>query len=178
MTNSYFPFDFEEDIHAKSLSFYLKDKSVKINQSVIDKLLMESANRGHCNARLCLHQSPQDSFHEMVILEYQNRYYRPHRHPEKSESIHIIRGSLGVFNFSDKGQINGCEKLMMEHSFLFRIGSNIWHTVVPLTDYIIYLESKPGPFNRDHDREYPDWAPGDVDEQKGLKYIESLLAKV
>ena len=56
-------------------------------------------------SRYCLHGSASDVVQEMVIALRRNTYVRPHRHDNKSESFHMILGSLRIFLFNEKGKI-------------------------------------------------------------------------
>ena len=55
--------------------------------------------------RLCTHQSVEDAVHEMLIVHIKGTYIRPHKHPNKSESFHIIEGNLDVVVFDDAGDL-------------------------------------------------------------------------
>ncbi len=103
--------DFIEDKNAKSLSFFSTRDVVKVDDHLIDRLLEESAKRGNCDARLCLHMSPEADFHQMIILQWKGHYYRPHKHLGKGDSYQTIRGKLGIFIFDDDGDVTDREVL-------------------------------------------------------------------
>ena len=125
--------------------------------------------------RICLHDSPEAEFHEMIILQYGGKYSRPHKHPVKGESYHIIEGSMAAFVFDDSGQVMDANVLDASSSFLYRVGGNTYHVAVPLSELLIYHESKPGPFLHDDDSVFPSWAPDTFDAENGLSYTNKLL---
>ena len=112
-------------------------------------------------SRLCLHRSPGELTHEMIIVAHRSTYIRAHRHPRhKSESYHVIEGELEVRLFADDGSVARTITLgAAGNSFLFRAAGGIWHQPVPLTEWVVYHEAYSGPFDKDTDVEYAPWAP-------------------
>jgi cupin fold WbuC family metalloprotein len=164
------------DPRASSLSYYCTEDVVGIDERVVEQLLEVSAQSGHCDARICLHTSPDSNFHEMIILQHRGGYYRPHMHRNKGESCHIIRGKVCFFVFNDDGTIVDQRMIGEEESIMYRAGMDRWHTVIPITDLAVYHESKPGPYVRQGDSLYPEWAPDGRDIEEAGRYIEYLMA--
>src|SRR5262249_20918030 len=63
---------------------------------------LESPRR---RTRLCAHQNTHDRLHEMLIVLGHGSYIRPHKHPGKTESFHIIEGRADLVFFNDDGGI-------------------------------------------------------------------------
>lgn len=156
-------------VMGKTLSFFATDPTQIVDRAVIEELLAESRARGRCNARVCLHDSPEAAFHQMIILEWEDSYFPPHRHPTKGESIHIIQGQLAMVTFDQAGDVQISTVLGHNGEIICRVGPGDWHFTCPLTDYVIYHEIKPGPFRGEADREFAPWAPK-ADEPKGDFY--------
>ena len=170
---------FSRDPSARSLSFFAQSPEVAVTNQMIADLLDLSSAHEHCNARLCLHSGPEALFHNMIVLEYRDRrYYRPHRHAAKAESCHIISGDLAIILFDDCGKITWSSVLHAGGEMLARIPSGTWHTVVPVSEYVVYHESKSGPFDMAGDSVYPSWAPDGGDEGESRRYIERLYTEV
>jgi len=167
-----------QDKGARSLSYYCTETAVGIDQEVIDQLLEVSVQNGNCDARISLHTSPDDNFHEMIILQHRGRYFRPHRHTNKGESCHIIRGTVAFFVFNDDGSIAESSVVGENGGMLFRSGPDLWHTVIPISDYAVYHESKPGPYLNQNDSIYPDWAPDGNSADEAAAYMTKLLSMV
>lgn len=167
--------DVIQDKNAKSLSYYFTKDVVRIDRHIVDQLVEESARNGNCNARICLHTSPTDNFHEMIILQRKGRYYRPHKHLTKGESYHVIEGAMATFVFDEGGSVVDACSLDAHGNFIYPVGANMYHTVMPLSDLVIYHESKPGPFFRDQDSVYPAWAPDGRNEEEVFRYEKRLL---
>ena len=164
-----------QDLNARTLSYWCTEDVVGIDQQIVDQLLRVSEMNGNCDARICLHPSPGSNFHEMIILQHLGRYYRPHKHLEKGEAFHIMEGQMGIFTFDDAGNVT--ESRALGSGEILRVGVNMFHAVMPLTDMVIYHENKPGPFLGDKDSIFPDWAPDGLDNEIAATY-SAWLAKL
>ena len=127
-------------------------------------------------ARLCLHHDPRDKVQEMVIAFSRNPYVRPHRHVNKRESFHVIEGEMAVVFFDDSGRVTRHIRmgpLGSGHAFLYRSSSSLWHTVVPLSEFVIIHETTNGPFVRE-ETEFATWGPDESDAGG----IRALMARI
>lgn len=165
---------FREDKGAKSMSFFCKKKPAMINNALIQELKNISNSRDKENARICLHEGPQSAFQNMVILEHQGKYYRPHKHLTKGETFHIIEGSMAIFIFNEEGVIIDCCVLGGKKNLIYRIEANMYHAVMPISNLVIYHESKLGPFIGEGDSIFADWAPDVADSKKITAYTAYL----
>ena len=82
---------------------------------------------------------------------------------------------MAAFVFDEYGQVIDANILDSSSSFLYRVGGNTYHVAVPLSELLIYHESKPGPFLHDNDSVFPSWAPDASDADDGLAYTQKLL---
>ncbi len=163
-----------EDTSAKTVAFFCKRHPVCVDAELISELKKVSVARGDRNVRLCLHDSPEADHHDMIILEHQGKYYRPHKHLKKGETFHIMEGRMGIFTFDDAGSV--IEARALEADEIFRVGVNMNHAVMPLSDVVIYHENKPGPFLGDGDSIFPDWAPVGLDIKEATAYSAHLAS--
>jgi cupin fold WbuC family metalloprotein len=150
---------YHRDLSAKSLSFYSSTVTTVVNDALVDELTAKSEGAGKCNARICLHPNPDSNFHEMIILERKGYYFPPHRHVGKAQSVHILRGEAAVFVFDGGRGRAHCTVLGRDGNLIIRIAENAYHLTLPLTDYVVYHEGKPGPFLKEGDSIFADWAP-------------------
>ena len=153
----------------RSRGYFCQSKPVRVDNALLTKLKTVSENLSGKNVRLCLHESPESAFHDMIILERRVNYYRPHKHLYKGESYHIMEGEQAVVIFDDQGDVIDTCVLQPETTPIYRVGADMYHMVMPLSELIIYHESKPGPFLPETDSVFPDWAPdgnnsGEVDQ--------------
>ncbi len=161
------------DDQGRSVAYFCRSNPVKVDNDLISQLKAAATRLGG-NVRLCLHDGPDAPFHEMINLEHRSGYYRPHRHRVKGESYHIIEGTMGAFVFDENGVVQEANLLEPGNNFLYRIGIDMYHAVMPISDVLIYHESKPGPFIREGDSIFPDWAPDGSDPAEAAAYTEKL----
>jgi cupin fold WbuC family metalloprotein len=125
-------------------------------------------------ARICLHQSIAEPVHQMIIVHFKGVYVRPHRHPEKTESFHLIQGSLLLGVFDEQGKV--MDRVVLGEKgekgvgtrIVARLAKNLYHTVIPLTETVVFHEITNGPFTGTGDSEYPQWAP-EPDDSEGIR---------
>lgn len=128
------------------------------DSSLRECLLHEAENSQLRRARINFH-SPEARVHEMIICLMHDTNIAVHRHFDKSESFHLIFGSLCIVLFDSK------TTTILEQVFLhanstncfYRLNSSLFHLVVPLTPYVIMHETTPGPF-KPKDTEIAAWS--------------------
>ena len=162
------------DKNAKSIAYFCKRRPVGVGKALINELKEISVGSGNQNVRFCLHESPDALFHDMLILEHKGKYYRPHKHLTKGESFHIIEGSMAIFIFDEKGNIIDNCLLNTANNLIYRLEINMFHAIMPLSDLVIYHESKLGPFLSEGDSIYPSWAPVGDSPKQTAEYQDRL----
>lgn len=150
---------------------------IKIDNNTISELKIKANSNNSKKFRLCLHKSPQDELHEMIIVHSKDQYIRPHKHMNNTESNYIIEGEMFVIVFDDYGNIKDTFKLSKEENIAFRISKNYWHSIIPLSENVIFIEVKLGPFDKE-DNIYPDWAPADNEISKIMEFQGILKSKI
>jgi len=159
----------------RSVGLFCMELPARVDTGLVRELEAMACRYGNRNIRLCLHAGPTDLFHSMVILESAGRYYRPHRHREKGECFHIIKGRMAVFAFDDAGAITDACALEPQNVFMYRVRMGMYHAVMPLSPTVIYHESKLGPFLGEKDSIFASWSPDGEDEEEASRYSRSLL---
>jgi len=158
----------------RSIAYFCKRTPVGVDQKLLSELKKVASLHKGKSIRLCLHDSPTAPFHDMLIVKHRGKYYRPHKHLVKSETFHIIEGAIAYFVFDEDGGIVDNCILEKGGALLYRIGENINHTDIPLSDVVIVHESKPGPFTGRQELVFPTWAP----EESDSAGIESFTGKL
>lgn len=127
--------------------------------------------------RLCMHQSAEERTHEMLIVFHEDAFMPPHRHPVgKSESYHVVEGSMTVFMFDDLGNVLRAIDMGPaggDKTFLYRLSSNLWHMPVATSPWLVYHETYSGPFDKNVDVEFPSWAPQEHDTDHVERFLTS-----
>jgi len=141
------------------------------------KLLKEMASRNkRRRIRLCTHRDIKEKVHEMLIVHPEKAYVQPHKHLKKSESFHLIEGNLLVVIFDSKGTI--LETIRMgdyqsKHVFYYRLQGELFHMVIPLSNFVVFHEVTSGPFQRE-DTVLAPWAPKDDEFEAQSTYLNKL----
>lgn len=159
---------------------YSKDTITKTNQSDIELLTQRAAHNQRKRIRLCAHASPADRLHEMLIVHEQGAYVRPHKHPGKSESTHIIEGLVDVVVFDDNGQIESVIRMgdyASGRTFYYRMSIPVFHTLIIRSEVIVFHETTNGPFNR-ADTIFAPWSPEENDSAGCALFMGKLTLAV
>jgi cupin fold WbuC family metalloprotein len=128
--------------------------------------------------RLCAHETPEDALHEMLIVHDRSVYVRPHKHPGKTESMHIVEGLVDVVLFDDEGKIERIVRMgdyASGHVFYYRMTTPVFHTLLIRSETVVFLETTSGPFDRS-ETVFADWAPDDG--EAAASFLAELTTRV
>lgn len=156
--------------------FIATDAIVKVRRQDISELRRLADANSRRRARLCAHRSTADPLHEMLIILSRATYVRPHKHFNKSESFHVLEGSLEVVIFDDGGAITDVIAMADYCSggvFYYRLADSCFHMVLPTSEQAIIHETTNGPFKRE-ETEFAPWAPSENDLVNAQQYLEEI----
>ena len=160
---------------------YFKDHEIiTIEDNSLSELKKMAASAPLRRARYCLHHDNHDIVHEMVIAFCRDSYVRPHKHTNKSESFHMIEGELLVVFFNEEGKVERAIAMKPKGQggcFLYRLSCERWHTVIPLSEYVVIHEVTNGPFIKE-DSIFPAWAPDDSRKEAVNEFIKGVKDQV
>lgn len=138
------------------------------------KGLAEVAPRRRC--RLCFHANADAAQQEMLIVMHRDSYVRPHRHFAKVETLSIVEGACDAILFDEAGQVIDVVAMTPAAeggSFFYRMPSGLFHSLIFRSEWLVYLETTIGPFDRAQ-TEAAYWAPPETDAKAGHSYLSSL----
>lgn len=153
---------------------------LEISPELVEELKIKAEKSPRKRFRLCMHHSLADQTQEMLIVFRQGTFMPPHRHPQgKSESYHLVEGSMTVYFFDDNGTV--IRSIPMEaygndKPFLYRLSASYWHMPLITSDWLVYHETYTGPFAKDSDVQFPEWAPDEMDSEAIQKFVSRLLS--
>lgn len=153
---------------------------VEVGDDIINFLKHEAAKTVRQCCRLCLHADVSDPVHEMIIVLGESMYVRPHKHLGKSESFHIIEGEVLLVFFTEDGTIEETVTLSSEKGIggmCCRIAEGRFHTVLPLSEWVVFHEVTKGPFVR-NDCEFAPWSPESSSSSEVKKYLFQLKERL
>ncbi len=164
----------KEDKKARSKSFFLNSDKEFFNQKHID-FLEKFFKKNKTDIRICLHKGRKDKHHDMIILQQKKNFYSPHKHLKKGETYHMIKGSMACVLFSDKGKIKKISKIKKNN--IFRTPINVFHTMLPISKYVIYHESKSGPFLKKNDSIFSKWSLSLTNNKSDISILKNKVYK-
>jgi glucose-6-phosphate isomerase len=132
--------------------FVFNSKYIKLLKLKADKSKKKSY-------RILFHKDNSHLTHEMMICFKKNALIPVHKHPiNRSESYHILEGSMNVYFFEDDGKPIGYISLSKKKDQVFyRQSFSKFHLLVPTSKYLVYHETITGPFLKKKDIIYPKW---------------------
>jgi cupin fold WbuC family metalloprotein len=156
--------------------FYTKKKISQIDNKDILFLKSNVNKTKKKRIRICTHLNQKDHLQEMFIALSNKTYIRPHKHFNKSESLHVIYGCADVVFFDDKGKIKkiiSLSKYSHNSSFYYRISKPVYHTFIIKSDCFIFHETTQGPLKKS-DSVYAPWSPKDTEFKKIILFKKKL----
>lgn len=147
------------------------------DEGIVALLKDRAGNAPRRRCRLCFHADEGSPQQEMLIAMHRTSYVRPHRHLGKAETLAVVEGRCDALVFDDSGRVN--EAISMSPaseggSFFYRMPAGLFHSLIFRSDWLVYLETTIGPFDRTL-TETADWAPPETDPDAGHAYLSKLM---
>ena len=138
---------------------FANDSSATIGPKEIARLKQMADVDPERRSRHCLHENHDDPVQEMVIVMRHESEVAPHRQSGKRKSYYVLEGAMAVVFFDGAAQV--AQRVDMStagsgHPFVYRFDASEWHTVIPQTQYVVYVETIEGPYQASG----TDWFPG------------------
>ena len=160
---------------------YFADQSiVSVGPEELNFLQRNVQDTVRQRTRLCAHQSPEESLHEMFVVYTNSTYMRPNKHP-KEESLHILGGYADFVFFDLHGNVTDVVQLgppSSDRPFYCRVPRDTYHTVLIRSDRLVIHEGLTGPFRKDSTTVFAPWAPEEHDAAGVEAFSERLDAEV
>jgi cupin fold WbuC family metalloprotein len=154
------------------------DPIVRVGGPDVEALKRQALANPRRRIRICAHPDTGDRLHEMLIVHARNAYVRPHKHVNKSESVHIIEGEVNVVFFDEAGGVAEVVQMGDYHSgrkFYYRIGEPLYHTLLITSEFLVFHEVTNGPFRRE-DTVFAPWSPEEGDPAACAVFQERIAA--
>ena len=161
---------------------FFSDNEVLIRAEDLIKLKEYAVKSKKRRSRYCLHRHEKDAPQEMILAICNDSYIPPHRQIGRRKSYTVLEGALRLIIFDNSGDIthshdlknsskdNSGKALQMEPFYIHFLGDN-WHTVLPLSEIVVYHEIMSGVFSK---TEFANWAPDQEDESK-IQFMNFIL---
>jgi cupin fold WbuC family metalloprotein len=156
--------------------FYATDAITTVGPEEIAFLKSRAGANRNRRSRICLHRTPEERLHSMLIVQQGGGYLRPHLHVGKCESFHVIEGAVSVVIFDDDGEITSALELGTREdgrTFFYRMPAGVWHGFLVRTDWLVFHEASEGPFDASRTL-FPQWAPDGADAEESRRFLATL----
>ncbi len=145
-----------------------------IDNALLDEVSAEARASARGRKNRNFHTDDAQPGHRLLNAIEPGSYVAPHRHldPDKSETMVVLRGSIGLVTFDDAGGV--VEATKVSHGVTggnprgstplgVDIAYGTWHTVFALEPSTVFLEAKAGPYLPLTAEEKASWAPAEGD---------------
>lgn len=145
-----------------------------ITSELLDELEEKARTSPRLRSNLNIHTSASDPVQRYFIAAERASYFRPHRHPDKSEFALVIRGQFDVLMFDDSGRVTRRLSLGPESGNAgVEMPANTWHTWIPVSDRGVFFEVKQGPYDAGTAAEFAPWSP-----EEGDSLVDDFTARL
>jgi cupin fold WbuC family metalloprotein len=119
-----------------------------LNSKLLNFLIFNAKKNITGKCRICFHDNPKSSLHEMIIIHTKKSYVPPHKHIKNPESMNVILGKADLLIFNSRGKIK--KKVAISNNDdgikYYRIDKNVYHSLIIKSQYFIFQEVTKGPF--------------------------------
>ena len=158
--------------------YSVEDSVISISKSEVDFLREVAEHSSLRKARVLLHGSPDKDLHEMLIVHSFGQYIQPHINDHSTKSFVMLDGAMVVVLFKYEGEISShirLDEFGKGSTFMLRLDKPVFHTVVPISTTVTFLETAKGPHMRTH---YAPFAPEPNNTSESEKYMLWLMEEL
>ena len=158
--------------------YSVEDSFFSISKTEVDFLRDVAERSSLKKARVLLHGSPETELHEMLIVHSFGQYIQPHINDHSAKSFLVLDGAMIVVMYRDEGSINDHVHLGEFGSnmpFLLRLEEPVFHTVIPISNTVTFLETVKGPHI---ETRYAPFAPSPTNVSEAKKYMVWLMGEI
>jgi cupin fold WbuC family metalloprotein len=145
-----------------------------VTSRMVDEWIAKAGETGRLRTNYNIHESLSDPVQRLFIAAGRFSYFRPHRHPGKSEFAIVIRGLFDVIFFDDQGVVTDRVSIGPDTGILgLEIPSGRFHTWIPMADQCVFFEVKQGPYDPATSLLFAPWSP-----EEGSTQVSEFQAKL
>jgi cupin fold WbuC family metalloprotein len=157
----------------------MKEENIpELSKENIEAFLLRAANSPRRRHPKILHDTGAE-LNKVFNFMMQDTYMQPHLHEDKVENIYLIRGSLVVLFFDDKGKIEKTSLLSKHRKESIEIPALNWHTYIMLSKNVVTYETMLGKYDPKTWKQPAEWAPSEnLSEYKAyLSFLREACTK-
>lgn len=151
---------------------------IKINKHMCDELSLKAKDNYRSRMNLNFHSCASDPLQRFLNALEPDSYIQPHKHSEplKTELFLLLKGSVLVLEYDDRGEI--VDAVVLDYSignYGVEIDAGKWHSCIALESGTVFYEVKSGPYCPP-DKVMADWAPEEGSD-KAIEFMKNLINK-
>lgn len=133
-----------------------------ITAEMLDELVGKAGEATRLRMNFNIHEQLSDPVQRLFIAAKPSSYFRPHRHPGKSEFAIVCRGRFDVLIFDETGLLTRRVSIgPQQNAFGLEIPADAWHTWIPRDEASVFFEVKQGPYDPATSMEFASWSPAE-----------------
>ncbi len=146
---------------------------ILLRQDEIVALVQRAQQSARRRQNLNIHQSADAAINRLFNAVEPDSYVRPHRHPDKDETLLAVAGSFELVFFDHEARVTRRELLGGKGAVLIEYPANTWHSLLALQSGSVFFEVKTGPYVPVESGDYlPGWpAENSSDVARALKWL-------
>ncbi|MEN6507347.1 MAG: WbuC family cupin fold metalloprotein [Smithella sp.] len=145
-----------------------------VTSQMMDELIVKAGESQRLRTNYNIHESLSDPVQRLFIAAGVSSYFRPHRHPGKSEFALVIRGLFDVILFDDEGIVTKRVSIGPDTDVLgLEIPADQCHTWIPMAEQSVFFEVKQGPYNPSISLVFAPWSP-----EEGTMQVKAFQKKL
>ncbi|MEE9914139.1 MAG: WbuC family cupin fold metalloprotein [Deltaproteobacteria bacterium] len=133
-----------------------------VTHRMVDELIEEAGKTGRLRTHYNIHESLSDPVQRLFVAAGRASYFRPHRHPGKSEFAIILRGLFDVILFNGEGTVT--DRISAGPGldiFALEVPADVYHTWIPRAEHSAFFEVKQGPYDPATSLDFAPWSPAE-----------------
>lgn len=147
-----------------------------ITEELLDTVTTQAKENFRLRMNHNLHATMDAPIHRMLNALEPGTYLPPHRHTDKDETYLVLRGSLLVFFYDEKGNVT--EKVCLNPAkgkYGLEIPPCTWHSIIALESGTVIFEIKKGPYQPLSLQDLASWAPAPTDKEGINAFMKRML---
>ena len=145
-----------------------------ITSQIMDELIDSAGKTPRLRANYNVHESLTDPVQRLFIAAGPESYFRPHRHPGKSELAIVLRGRFDILLFDENGVVTRRVSAGPDlEIFALEIPADCYHTWIPMALASLFFEVKEGPYDPAGSLSFAPWSP--AENTDGVKSFQAKL---
>lgn len=145
-----------------------------VTNRMVDEWIARAGEAQRLRTNYNIHESLSDPIQRLFVAAGLNSYFRPHRHPGKSEFAIVLRGLFDIIIFDDRGVVT--KKISAgpdTNAFALEIPADVYHTWIPMEEESVFFEVKQGPYDPATSLLFAPWSP-----EEGSLQVKEFQAKL